>query len=60
MANESKCVVLHCTRSNTPLPTQYYINDKPLTAIDRYSYLGVKLCHGVITSTQSPTKRAKH
>ena len=61
--NSDKCVVLHCTRSNTPLLTQYYINDKPLTAVDQYTYLGVtlhKLCHGVITFTQSPIKQATH
>ena len=32
-----------CTRSNTPLLIQYYINDKPLTAVDQYTYLGVTL-----------------
>lgn len=41
--NSDKCVVLHCTRSNTPLLTQYYINDKPLTAVDQHTYLGVTL-----------------
>lgn len=41
--NSDKCVVLHCTRSNTPLLTQYYINDKSLTAVDQHTYLGVTL-----------------
>ena len=41
--NSDKCVVLHCTRSNTHLLTQYYINDKPLTPADQYTYVGVTL-----------------
>ena len=48
--NSDKYVALHCTRSNTPLLTQYYINDSsrsayllPLTAVDQHIYLGVTL-----------------
>ena len=62
--NSDKCVVLHCTRSNTPFLTQYYINDKPLTAVDQYynTYLGVTLhktmswSHHIHTITNKASK----
>ena len=39
--SSEECVVLHCTRFNTPFLTQYYINDKPLTVVDLYIKLHV-------------------
>ena len=60
--NSDKCVVLHCTRSNAPFLTQYYINDKPLTAVDQYTYLGVTLdktmswSHHIHTITNKASK----
>ena len=41
--NVSKCVVIRCTRSQSPIIHNYELNNHTLTITDRHTYLGVLL-----------------
>ena len=39
--NVSKCAVIRCTRSLTPLTNDYILNNQTLNISDQHTYLGV-------------------
>jgi len=41
--NVSKCVVIRCTRSHSPIIRHYKLNNHSLTVTDKHIYLGVIL-----------------
>ena len=41
--NPSKCVVIHITRSRTPVPSQYLLHGKVLESVAGSRYLGVEI-----------------
>ena len=43
----SKCVVIHVTRSRTPVPSQYLLHDQALESIAGSKYLGVEISNNL-------------
>ena len=41
--NPSKCVVIHITRSRTPVPSQYLLHGQVLESVAGSKYLGVEI-----------------
>ena len=45
--NPSKCVVLHVTRSRTPVPSQYLLHGQALESVAGFKYLGVEISNNL-------------
>ena len=60
--NPSKCVVIHVTRSRTPVPGQYLLHSQALESVAGSKYLGVEISNNIsfnnhiqnITTSASP------
>ena len=58
--NPGKCVVIHITRSRTPIPSQYLLHGQVLESVAGSKYLGVKISSNLSFNnhTQSITTSA--
>ena len=45
--NPSKCIVIHITRSRTPVPSQYLLHDQVLESVAGFKYMGVEISNNL-------------